>query len=200
MVFYSLTGNVAELAREVAQGAERAGAEVRVRRVPELLPEETFTANARLAATRAQLAAIPEASLEDLRWADAVAFGSPTRFGNMSAQLKLFFDRTAPLWSAGELVGKVAGVFCSTATLHGGQESTLLSMMIPLFHLGFLVQGLPYSEAEQMSMEEPHGGSPYGASSVSGARADRLPTEIDRTLARALGRRLAQVAGRLRGE
>jgi NAD(P)H dehydrogenase (quinone) len=149
-------------------------------------------------ATVDRLAAFPQAANEDLLWADGVAFGSPTRYGNMSAQLKSFLDQTGKLWLSGALVGKVAAVFCTTSTMHGGQESTLLSMMIPLFHLGYVVHGLPYAEAEQMSMDEIHGGSPYGVSSVSGANAARPPTEIDLTLARALGRRLAIVAGKLR--
>lgn len=198
VIFYSAHGNTGALAAAVAEGAERAGAAVRLRRVPELLPAESAAAGARTQTADPQYSQLALAANDDLLWADGVAFGSPTRYGNMCAQLKYFLDQTGKLWLSGALVGKVAGVFCSTSTIHGGQESTLLSMMIPLFHLGFLVQGLPYAEAEQMSMDEIHGGSPYGASSVSGARSDRAPTEIDRTLARALGRRLAMVAGKLR--
>lgn len=198
VVFYSMTGNTAALARAVAEGAERAGADVRLRQVPELIPPEVIAKDARLRESREKLAAIPLATNDDLLWADGIAFGSPTRYGNMSSQLKNFIDQTGKLWLSGALVGKVAGVFCSTSTMHGGQESTLLSMMIPLFHLGFILHGLPYAEVEQMSMEEVHGGSPYGASSVSGPGAARPPTEIDLTLARALGRRLAIVAGKLR--
>ena len=198
VVFHSLTGNTEALARAVGEGAERAGAEVRLCRVPELVPPEVIAKSPRMQATVDRLAAFPQAANEDLLWADGVAFGSPTRYGNMSAQLKSFLDQTGKLWLSGALVGKVAAVFCTTSTMHGGQESTLLSMMIPLFHLGYVVHGLPYAEAEQMSMDEIHGGSPYGVSSVSGANAARPPTEIDLTLARALGRRLAIVAGKLR--
>jgi len=197
VIFYSMTGHTATLARAVAEGAERAGAEVRLRQVPELIPEEAIARNPRIRETREQLGAIPTATNDDLLWAGGVAFGSPTRYGNMTAQLKNFLDQTGKLWLAGDLVGRVASVFCSTSTLHGGQESTLLSMMIPLFHLGYLVLGLPYAEAEQMSMDEIHGGSPYGVASVSGPGGERPPTEIDLTLARAMGRRLALVAGRL---
>ncbi len=200
VIFYSAYGNTAALATAVAEGAERAGAAVRTRRVAELSPAQDAAGDARLQATRQQYSALSPATNDDLLWADGVAFGSPTRYGNMCAQLKYFIDQTGSLWLSGALVGKVASVFCSTSTIHGGQESTLISMMIPLFHLGFLVQGLPYAEAEQMSMDDIHGGSPYGVSSVSGPRSDRAPTEIDRTLARALGRRLALVAGRLREE
>lgn len=192
-------GTTAALARAVGEGATEAGAELRLRQVEELIPKETIDKNQRLAETKRELSSIPFATNDDLLWADGVLFGSPTRYGNMCAQLKQFIDRTGPLWLPGMLVGKVAGVFCSTSTLHGGQETTLVSMMIPLFHLGFIIHGLPYAEVEQMSMQEIHGGSPYGASSVSGPNADRPPTEIDLTLARALGRRVAMAAGKLRG-
>ena len=200
VIFYSMYGNTGALASATAEGAERAGASVRLRQVAELAPPEVTARNPAARATREKYASVPLATNDDLLWADGVAFGSPTRYGNMCAQLKQFFDQTGKLWLSGELVGKVASVFCSTSTLHGGQETTLVSMMLPLFHLGFIVQGLPYAEAEQMSLDEIHGGSPYGVSSVSGPRGDRPPTEIDLTLARALGRRLALVAGRLREE
>jgi NAD(P)H dehydrogenase (quinone) len=203
VIFYSAHGNTAALAAAVGEGAERAGATVRSRRVPDLVSAEgppPAPAGPKPGTTRDPYRELPLATNDDLLWADGVAFGSPTRYGNMCAQLKSFIDQTGSLWLSGALVGKVAGVFCSTSTLHGGQESTLISMMIPLFHLGFLVQGLPYAEIEQMSMDEIHGGSPYGVSSVSGPRSDRAPIEIDRTLARALGRRIALVAGKLRSE
>lgn len=198
VIYYSMYGNVAALAAAIAAGAESAGASVRLRQVAELVPPETVAKNARMRAVKERYAAVPLATIDDLVWADGVAFGSPTRYGNMCAQLKNFIDHTGKLWLSGALVGKVAGVFCSTSTMHGGQESTLLSMMNPLFHLGFVVQGLPYAEVEQMSMEEIHGGSPYGVSSVSGPNADTPPKEIDLTMARALGRRIASTAGKLR--
>jgi NAD(P)H dehydrogenase (quinone) len=141
---------------------------------------------------------VPLATNEDLLWCDGVAFGSPTRYGNMAAQLKAFVDQTGALWLKGALVGKVATVFTSTSTQHGGQESTLLTMMVPLFHLGFIVMGLPYAETRQMEMREIHGGSPYGASSVSGMEAAREPTAVDLALAEAQGKRLARAAARLR--
>ena len=197
VVFYSMTGNVATLAQEVAHGAESQGAEVRLRQVRELIPEASIQKNPGLLRTRESLKAIPLATHEDLTWADGIAFGSPTRYGNMTAQLKEFIDGTGKLWLSGQLVGKAACVFTSSSTQHGGQESTLLSMMIPLFHLGFVVLGLPYSEVGQMGMDEIQGGSPYGVSSVSGAHADRKPTTVDLELARALGRRLSKVAHQL---
>lgn len=198
VIFYSMYGNTAALARAIGEGAEDAGAEVRLRQVKELVPEEIVQANPRMREVKAALASMPFATNDDLLWADGVLFGSPTRYGNMCAQLKQFFDQTGRLWLSGLLVGKVAGVFCSTSTMHGGQETTLVSMMLPLFHLGFVVHGLPYAEAEQMSMDDIHGGSPYGVSSVSGPSSDRPPTQIDLTLARAHGRRVAIAAGKLR--
>lgn len=196
VIFYSMTGNVAVLARAIARGAAEEDARVRLRRVEELLPPDKLSEAARRA--QAQIADVPLATLDDLVWADGIAFGSPTRYGNMAAQLKQFIDGTGALWLKGALVGKVASVFTSTGTQHGGQESTLLTMMVPLFHLGFLLMGLPYAESRQMEMESIHGGSPYGVSSVSGMGADRTPTETDLSLARALGRRLARAAAKLR--
>lgn len=197
VVFYSMTGNVAALAQAVVEGAKQAGADVRVRQAPELIPPAVIEKHSEIKETREKLKHIPIANNDDLRWADGVAFGSPTRYGNMCAQLKEYIDMTGELWTSGELAGKIASVFTSTSTQHGGQESTLLSMMVPLFHLGFIVQGLPYTETQQSGMKKIHGGSPYGASSVSGTNADRSPTDVDLDLARALGRRLAITAGRL---
>jgi NAD(P)H dehydrogenase (quinone) len=198
VVFYSMTGNVAQLARQVAQGAESQGAEIRLRQVEELLPEKVIKSRPDIQKTKESLKDVALATLDDLAWADGVAFGSPTRYGNMTAQLKEYIDQTGKLWISGALVGKVASVFTSTATQHGGQESTLLSMMIPLFHLGFIVQGLPYAEQKQMGMDEIHGGSPYGVSSISGPDGSRTPTQVDLDLANALGRRLAATAAKLK--
>lgn len=200
VVFYSMTGNVAALAKAVAEGAETAGATIRLRQVEELIPNEVIHKRPELLKVKTQLKDIPVATNDDLVWADGVAFGSPTRYGNMTAQMKEFIDKTGGLWMKGSLVGKAACVFTSTSTQHGGQESTLLSMMVPLFHLGFIVQGLPYAEQAQMGMEQIHGGSPYGVSSVSGAQSNRSPTSVDLELARALGRRLTQTASKLRSE
>lgn len=198
VVFYSMTGNIAQLARAVADGAEKAGAEVRLRQVTELIPQDKINASPTLKAVRDSLKDIPIATNDDLRWADGVCFGSPTRYGNMAAQMKNYIDQTGELWMKGELVGKVASCFTSSGTQHGGQESTLLSMMVPLFHLGFVIQGLPYSEQAQMGMDEIHGGSPYGVSSVSSGDASRPPTAADLKMANTLGRLLAETAGKLR--
>ncbi|OFZ81667.1 MAG: NAD(P)H:quinone oxidoreductase, type IV [Bdellovibrionales bacterium RIFOXYD1_FULL_44_7] len=194
VVFYSMTGNTAKLAKAITEGAETEGATTRLRQVKELIPQSVIDSREDLKAIKEQLKDIPYATNKDLHWADGVAFGSPTRYGNMAAQLKEFIDGTGGLWLSGALVGKVASVFTSTATQHGGQESTLLSMMNTLFHLGYILQGLPYAEAAQMDMSGIHGGTPYGVSSVSGLDSKRAPTEIDLQLAHAVGKRLAQTA------
>ena len=197
-VFYSMYGNTAILARAAAEGAQGvAGVEVRLRQVEDLLPKAVIEANPRIKKVKEELSDISIATNEDLRWADGVLFGSPTRFGNMCAQLKQYLDRTTDLWMDGSLIGKPAGVFTSTSTLHGGQETTLLSMMIPLLHHGMIIVGVPYEEERLFSLEV-GGGSPYGASSVSGAKAEIPPTENDLAIARTLGKRVAEVAKKLR--
>ncbi|MFQ6064542.1 MAG: NAD(P)H:quinone oxidoreductase [Candidatus Bathyarchaeia archaeon] len=128
--------------------------------------------------------------------ADGIIFGTPTRYGNMSAQMKQFIDKTGGLWAEGKLINKVAGVFTSTSTLHGGQETALITSMIPLLHHGMILVGIPYSEQRLFSLET-GGGSPYGASSVSGPNADRPPTENDLEIAKALGRRVAEIAKKI---
>ena len=198
VVFYSMTGNVAALAKAIADGAEKEGAEVRMRQVTDSLPQAVVDSHPEIKKVKAELKSVPFATLDDLKWADGVAFGSPTRYGNMASQLKMYIDMTGPLWLSGELVGKVASAFTSTATQHGGQETTLLSMIVPLFHLGFIIQGLPYAEKEQMGMGGIHGGSPYGASSVSGPGGNFKPTEVDLKLASALGKRLTSTTAKLR--
>ena len=198
VVFYSMTGNVAALARAVADGAEKEGAEVRMRQVTDTLPQSVIDSHPEIKKAKAELKPIPFATLDDLKWADGVAFGSPTRYGNMSSQLKQFIDTTGSLWMSGELVGKVASVFTSTATQHGGQETTLLSMMVPLFHLGFILQGLPYTEKGQIEMNSIHGGSPYGASSVTGLGGNFKSSEVDLAMASTLGKRLAQTTSKQR--
>ena len=199
VVFYSMMGNTATLARAVAQGAEEVGAEVRLRQVEELISKEVIDRNPRMKEVKEELTEIPIATNDDLEWADGVAFGSPTRYGNMTAQMKEFIDKTGSLWAEGKLVDKVAGVFTSTSTLHGGQESTLLSMITPILHFGMIPVGVPYSEAQCMFELAVGGGSPYGASSVSGPNSDIPPTQNDLTVARALGSRIARVASKMIG-
>jgi NAD(P)H dehydrogenase (quinone) len=191
IVYHSITGNVQILAKAIAEGAEKAGAEVRLRRVRSLkLETESLQ----------QSAEETLASTEDLKWADGVALGSPSYLGTIAAELKAFLDSTRELWLTGDLAGKPACVFTSTAAQHGGQETALLSMMLPLFHLGFTVIGLPYSEQLLLKMDYVHGGSPYGVSSVSGPETGIRPTAIDLKLARTLGHKLATTAQLLKGK
>ncbi|MCL6472561.1 MAG: NAD(P)H:quinone oxidoreductase [Firmicutes bacterium] len=199
VVFYSMYGNTATLARAVAEGAQESGAEVRIRQVEELVPKDVIERNPRLREVKEKLAEIPVATNDDLTWADGIAFGTPTRYGNMTAQMKEFIDKTGELWAAGVLTDKVAGFFTTTSTLHGGQESTILSMMIPMFHFGIIPVGVPYSEEQCLFEMAVGGGSPYGASAVVGPNSDRPPTENDLTIARTLGSRIAKVASRMAG-
>lgn len=189
VLYYSRHGATAEMARHIARGIEQAGLEARMRTVPAVSTECEA-----VAPTIPQDGAI-YATLDDLKQCAGLALGSPTRFGNMAAPLKYFLDGTSSLWLTGELVGKPAGVFTSTASLHGGQESTLLSMLIPLMHHGMLVLGLPYSE--NALLETRGGGTPYGPSHHAGGDGKRPLDEHEIALCRALGQRLAQTVKRL---
>ncbi len=200
IVYYSLYGHTFKMARAVEEGAKSvSGVDVQLRRVEEFEVVLSKTANDPvLSKVRDEQKSIPVCTLEDLRAADAVIFGSPTRYGNMTAQMKQLIDSTAGLWLKGEMEGKPAGVFTSTASTHGGQETTLLTMMIPLLHLGMIIVGVPYS-TEGMIHTEARGGSPYGASTIAGGRGELQPAEGDLTIARALGKRVAEAAKKLRG-
>lgn len=190
VLYYSRSGHTAQLARLVARGVEEIpGMQARLRQVPPVAPVTE------LAQPPEPEDGAPYVSLEDLAQCVGLALGSPTRFGNMAAPLKHFIDSTGAQWASGALAGKPAAVFTSTSTMHGGQESTLLSMALPLLHHGMLLVGLPYTEAALTSTLS--GGTPYGASHVTGAGGDNAITEHERELARALGRRLADVARRL---
>ena len=190
VLYYSRHGTTAEMARLVARGVEQVeGMQARLRTVPEVSPvceatEDTIPAEGP-----------PYASHDDLRECAGLALGSPTRFGNMATPLKHFIDTGSSLWLEGALIGKPAAVFTSTSSLHGGQESTLLSMMLPLLHHGMLILGLPYSETDVFTTDA--GGTPYGASHWAGPENDRPLTEAEKALCRALGRRLAETAQRL---
>ncbi len=189
VLFYSRNGSTSEMARQIARGIEQGGLEARLRTVPAISAE-----------CEAVAPAIPDegamyASLDDLKNCLGLALGSPTRFGNMAAPLKYFLDGTSNLWLTGALVGKPAGVFTSTASLHGGQESTLLSMLLPLMHHGMLVTGLPYSESALLHTTA--GGTPYGPSHHAGADGKRGLDEHEIALCRALGQRLATIARKL---
>ncbi|MCG6871259.1 MAG: NAD(P)H:quinone oxidoreductase [Gammaproteobacteria bacterium] len=186
VLYYSRFGAVAEMARQVARGVEAAGAEARLRCVPPV----SLTSEASI--PNVPDSGPPYASEHDLRECAALALGSPTRFGNMAAPLKHFLDGTGALWLSGTLTGRPAAVFTSSGSPHGGQETTLLSMMLPLLHHGMLVLGLPYSEAELY--DTAGGGTPYGASHVAGRDSDRPLDDSESRLCRVLGERLARTA------
>lgn len=198
VLYYSTYGHVFRLAQAVADGARSvADTDVRLLRVPELVPEEIMQANPGMLAGRELQREVPIAQLSDLEWADGIAFGSPTRFGNMASQLKNFIDQTGGLWMSGALEGKGATCFTSTASLHGGQETTIVSMWLPLIHLGMVVLGIPYSVAELLSTDR--GGTPYGATTVAGPDGALQPNAVELRIAEIQGRRLAEMTGKLRG-
>lgn len=189
VLYYSRHGATASMAQQIAKGVELAGLEAKIRTVPAVSTE-----------TEAVAPAIPEegavyASYEDLKNCAGLALGSPTRFGNMAAPMKYFLDGTINLWLTGELVNKPAGVFTSTSSMHGGQESTLLSMMLPLMHHGMFICGLPYSEPALSQTQS--GGTPYGPSHLAGPNSDRAVDEHEAQLCVALGKRLASLAKKL---
>ena len=192
VLYYSSYGHIETMAGAVAEGARAAGAEVDVKRVPELVPEAVA------AASHFKLGqAAPVASVDELVNYDAIVFGTPTRFGNMTAQMKNFLDQTGALWAQGKLIGKVGSVFTSSATQHGGQESTILSTHAVLLHHGMVIVGLPYSWQGQMSLAEITGGSPYGASTIAAGDGSRQPSENELAGARFQGRRVAEIAAKL---
>lgn len=186
ILYYSRYGATAEMARHIARGVEEGGLEARVRTVP------AVSAVCEAVEDSIPPEGPPYASLDDLRDCAALALGSPTRFGNMAAPLKYFLDATSPLWLEGALRDKPAGVFTSTSSLHGGQETTLLSMMLPLMHHGMLLLGLPYSETDLLHTTS--GGTPYGPSHLAGTDSTLPLTEQEIRLCRALGRRLSHIA------
>ena len=197
VVYYSLYGHIARMAEAVAEGArEVGGAEVFVRRVPETLPAEVI---AKMGAAEAQkaLSQVPVCTMDELGSADAVIFGTPTRFGNMCGQMRQFLDATGGLWMKGALVGKAGSVFTSSGAQHGGQESTLLTFHVSLLHHGMMVVGLPYSFKGQGRMDEITGGSPYGATTIAGGDGARMPSENELAGARFQGKHVATIAAKL---
>lgn len=193
VLYYSSYGHIEEMARAVADGARETGADVVIKRVPELVPEDA----ARNAGFKLEQPA-PIARVQELPDYDAIIFGTPTRFGMMCAQMRNFLDQTGGLWVQGKLQGKVGSVFCSTGTQHGGQETTITSFHVTLCHLGFIIVPPGYSEPEILNMEHITGGSPYGASTLAGTDGKSLPVpEHDLKIARSQGRYVAEVAARL---
>lgn len=198
ILYYSMYGHVHRMAEAVADGArEINGVEVILRRVPETLSEEILK---KMGAFEAQknFSNIPIATIDDLASADAIIFGTPTRFGNMCGQMRQFLDATGGLWAKGALIGKVGSVFTSSGTQHGGQESTILSFHITLLHHGMIVVGLPYAFKGQMTTDEVSGCSPYGASTIAGGDGSRTPSENELTGARFQGRYVAEITAKLK--
>ena len=188
VLYYSMTGNVYRMAQLVAEGAREAGAEVSIKTVPELVPEEVVKRDE-------SQAEVPVAEPDELADYDAIIVGTPTRFGNMAAQMRSFWDQTGGLWARGALVGKPVGIFCSTATMHGGQETTLVASMLTFLHHGMIIVGVPYSVPELLATKA--GGTPYGPSHVSGHPPTAPITKEEAAICRALGRRVAEVAAKL---
>jgi len=194
VLYYSAYGHIETMAKAVAEGVREAGAEAVIKRVPELVPQEIAEKSGYKLDQEA-----PIATVEELADYDAIIFGTGTRFGNMTAQMKNFIDQAGGLWAQGKLIGKVGAVFTSTATQHGGQESTILSFHTVLLHLGFVIVGLPYSFTGQMGLDEVMGNSPYGASTIAGGDGSRQPSQVELDGARFQGRHVAQIAVKLAG-
>lgn len=198
VVFYSMYGHIYQMAEAVAKGVrEVPHAEVELYRVMELVPDEILEKSGAKAAQKT-FSHISYAKPEQLANADAIIFGTPTRYGNMCAQMRNFFDQTGSLWVNNSLVGKVGSVFTSTGTQHGGQETTITSSHLTLFHLGFIVVGVPYVEKGLTNMAEITGGSPYGASTLAGADGKRTPTENELAIARFQGKHVAEITKALK--
>ena len=197
IIFYSMYGHIYRMAEAVAEGVRQVpGADVSLYQVPELLPNDVLEKTGAKQAMQA-FAHVPTATVDQLPCADAIIFGTPTRYGNVVAQMQSFFDATGQLWLKGLLIGKVGSVFTSTATQHGGQETTIRSLHTELFHQGMVVVGVPYSCQELMNMNEITGGSPYGAGTLAGPRGERQPSQNELTIARFQGRHVTQIAAKL---
>jgi NAD(P)H dehydrogenase (quinone) len=200
IVYYSSYGHLYKMAQAVVEGANReADADVRLRRVEELEQARIGMSKqpAYIAAQEAQKD-VPIVTHDDLRWADGICWGTPTRYGNMCAQMKQFIDSTGQLWMKGELEDKAAGVFIGTATIHGGQETTAITSFIPLMHLGMVIVGTPYGQNPQILVTDGIGGSPYGPGTLAGPDGSRQPVDSELTTARNLGSRVTKVAARLK--
>jgi NAD(P)H dehydrogenase (quinone) len=197
IVFYSMYGHIYKMAEAMAEGVRAVpGAEAILRRVPETLPADVLQKMGAVEPQKA-FAHTPVCTVDELPGADAIIFGTPTRFGNMCGQMRQFLDATGQLWAKGALVGKVGSVFASSNTQHGGQESTILSFHITLLHQGMIVVGLPYAFAGQMRNDEITGGSPYGASTIAGTKGERTPSANELDAARFQGKHVATIAAKL---
>jgi NAD(P)H dehydrogenase (quinone) len=197
VVFYSMYGHVYKMAQAVSEGVKQvSGAEVSLYQVAELIPDDILEKYGAKAA-KAGFANVPVVAVDKLAEADAIIFGTPTRFGNMAAQMRNFLDQTGTLWGKGALVGKVGSVFASTGTQHGGQETTITSFHSTLLHHGMIIVGVPYTEAGLTYMENISGGTPYGATTLAGADGKRQPSENELKVARFQGKHVAEIATKL---
>lgn len=197
IVFYSAYGHIYKMAQAIEEGVKQVvGAETVIKRVAETLPPAVLKETGIEAASKIYTH-IPIATLEDLKTADGIIFGTPTRFGNMCAQMRTFMDSTGPLWIKGSMIGKVGSVFTSTATQLGGQESTILSFHTTLLHHGMIIVGLPYSFQAQMRLDEVSGCSPYGSSTIAGGQGERMPSETELSAARFQGKHVAEITKKL---
>ena len=194
--FYSSYGHLHKMAHSVAEGARSvADTEVKVRRIPELeAARQAMSGQDAYVEAQQAMAEHDEVTHDDLRWADGIIWGTPTRYGNMAAQMKAFIDTTGSLWANGELTDKVTGIFVGTATLGGGQESTVLTALVPMLHQGMIFVGSPYSQNPELFALTVHGGSPYGPGTLAGGDGSRQPSEDELSMARKLGVRVAKVA------
>ena len=200
IVFYSMYGHIYKMAEAVAEGVrEVQGTEVELLQVAELVPEDALERTGAKKAREA-FAHIPVGKPDDLADADAIIFGTPTRFGNMCAQMRNFLDQTGGLWAKGALIGKVGSMFASSNCQHGGQETTLISSYITLLHHGMVLVGMPYSEMRQCTTDEITGGSPYGVTTIAGSDGSRMPSENELAMARFQGRHVATIAKKLAGK
>ena len=197
IIFYSMYGHIWRMAQAVEEGARSVeGAEVKLYQVPELIPEEALIRTGAKAA-REQFAHVPVATPDVMTQADAVIFGVPTRYGTAPAQIRNFLDQTGQLWAKGAFIGKIGSVFTSTASQHGGQETTIMSMYTNLIHFGMLIVGVPYSCTNLLVMDEMTGGSPYGAGTITGGDGKRMPSENELAIARFQGKHVAELALKL---
>jgi NAD(P)H dehydrogenase (quinone) len=197
VIFYSMYGHVYKMAQAVVEGAKQVpAAEVSLYQVQELIPDDVLEKYGAKAA-KAAFAKVPVATVDQLPEAHAIIFGTPTRFGNMAAQMRNFLDQTGQLWLKGSLIGKVGSVFASTATQHGGQETTITSFHSTLLHQGMVVVGVPYSESGLLHMGDISGGTPYGATTLAGSDGSRQPSENELKIARYQGKHVTEIAGKL---
>jgi NAD(P)H dehydrogenase (quinone) len=195
VLYYSMTGNVYRMAKLVAEGVREGGTEPVIKTVPELMPREVVERDELIKKAKQEQAGVPIATVEELPEYGGIMVGSPTRFGNMAAQMRNFWDQTGGLWMQGSLIGKPVGLFTSTASLHGGQETTLIASMFPLLHQGMVIVGVPYSVQALLTTKA--GGTPYGPSHLSGYPPTNAITEDEATVCRALGKRVAEIAAKL---